>query len=104
MVWISATNNLTAVVKIYELPQYVLKNISRVWGMKSILVQIYSDLWTPATFVHRNLRKNVTIMHGVCKSIWILTKNDITSKFLDNIYSSYSWVYLPKIGCKFGGF
>ena len=31
LVWISATNDLTAVVQMYELSQYVTKNINRVW-------------------------------------------------------------------------
>ena len=34
LVWISDTNNLTAVVKMHELPQYDVKSISRVWGIK----------------------------------------------------------------------
>ena len=36
LVWISATNNLTAVVKMYELSQYVVQSISRVWAIKFI--------------------------------------------------------------------
>ena len=34
LVWISATNNLTAIVKMHELPQYNIKSISWVWGIK----------------------------------------------------------------------
>ena len=34
LVRISATNNLTAVVKIHELSQYVVKGISRVWVIR----------------------------------------------------------------------
>ena len=36
LVWISAKNNLTAVVKMHELSQYVVKSISRVWVKKFI--------------------------------------------------------------------
>ena len=36
LVWISDTNNLTAVVKMHELPQYDVKSISRVWGIKFV--------------------------------------------------------------------
>ena len=34
--WISATNNLTEVVKMHELSQNVVKSISRVWVKKFI--------------------------------------------------------------------
>ena len=34
LVWISATNSSTAIVKMLESPQYVVKSISRVWGAK----------------------------------------------------------------------
>ena len=36
LAWISATNNLTGVVKMHELPQFVVKSISRVQWTKCI--------------------------------------------------------------------
>ena len=36
LVWISATNILTAVVKMHELPQYDVRHVSRVWGTDSM--------------------------------------------------------------------
>ena len=71
---------------------------------KSILLQIWSHLWTFATFFHRKSEKNAKKCIGYKNQFESWPKKDITSKPLNNMYSSYSWVHLHKTRCYLSGF
>ena len=110
LVWISATNNLTAVVKMHELSQYVVKSISRVWVKKFISKKLLENRflyrykviyeYLQHFFIQKKCNKNAL---GI-KINLNLDQKRITSKPLNNIYSSYSWVHLQKNRCYLIGF
>ena len=74
LVWISATNNLTAVAKMHELSHYVVKSISRVWvkkfvGKKLLENRFWYRLWSHfmniCNFFHRKSEKNAKNALGI---------------------------------------
>ena len=113
LVWISATNNLTAVVKMHELSQYVLKSISRVLVIKFMSKKLLKNrFWYRYEVIYEHLQhffiESQKKMQKKCigyeNQFESWPKKDITSKPLNNIYSSYSWVHLHKIRCYLSGF
>ena len=112
LVWISAKNNLTAVVKMHELSQYVVKSISRVWVKKFINKKLLENrFWYRYKVIYEylqhffieNQKKNAKKCIGYKNQFKSWPRKDISSKPLNNIYSSYSWVHLHKIRCYLSG-
>ena len=57
LVWISATNNLTAVVKMHELSEYVVESISRVWVIKFMSKQLLKNrFWYRCEVIYGHLQ------------------------------------------------
>ena len=57
LVWISAKNNLTAVVKMHELSQYVVKSISRVWVIKFMYKKLLKNrFWYRYEVIYEHLQ------------------------------------------------
>ena len=108
LVGISATNNLTAVVKMHELSQYVVKSISRVWVIKFMSKKLLKNrFWYRYEVIYEHLqhffiesqKKMQKNAIGYKSQFESWPKKDITSKPLINIYFSYFWVHLHKIRC-----